>query len=143
MAGDKSKGDGAIRLDFPGGWKDDANNAFIKEGRTTEQQQFFDFTSKLFQWRKTNEAVHFGKMTHYIPEENVYVYFRDTDAKTVMIVVNNSLDQKEIVTQRFQENIKGFKFGKEVFSGKQINLENKMSIEAQSVLVIELESKSE
>jgi hypothetical protein len=23
---------------------------------------------------KTNEAIHFGKMTHYIPENNVYVY---------------------------------------------------------------------
>jgi hypothetical protein len=34
---------------------------------------------------KTNEAVHFGKMTHYIPENNVYVYFRYTDNKTVMV----------------------------------------------------------
>jgi hypothetical protein len=24
---------------------------------------------------KTNEAIIFGKMTHYIPENNVYVYF--------------------------------------------------------------------
>jgi hypothetical protein len=35
-------------------------------------------TLLIVQWRKTNEAVHFGKMTHYIPE-NVYVYFRYTD----------------------------------------------------------------
>jgi hypothetical protein len=39
---------------------------------------------------KTNEAVHFGKMTHYIPENNVYVYFRYTDNKTVMVLMNNN-----------------------------------------------------
>jgi hypothetical protein len=39
---------------------------------------------------KTNEAVHFGKMTHYIPENNVYVYFRYTDNKTVMILNNSN-----------------------------------------------------
>jgi hypothetical protein len=41
---------------------------------------------------KTNEAVHFGKMTHYIPENNVYVY-RYTDNKTV-ILMNNSNEIK-------------------------------------------------
>jgi hypothetical protein len=51
---------------------------------------------------KTNEAVHFGKMTHYIPENNVYVYFRYTDNKTVMILMNNKRDQT-IKTARFRK----------------------------------------
>ncbi|MFA9189586.1 glycoside hydrolase family 13 protein [Flavobacterium magnesitis] len=139
MAGNKNEGDGAIRLDFPGGWSGDSNNAFAKNGRTEEQQQFFDFTSKLFQWRKTNEAVHFGKMTHYIPENNVYVYFRYTDSKTVMVVVNNNLTSSAINPKRFQENIKNFKFGKDIFSKKTIDLNYEFTIEAQSVLLLELE----
>ena len=139
MAGNKNEGDGAIRLDFPGGWKDDNNNAFTKNGRTAEQQQFFDFTSKLFQWRKSNEAVHFGKMTHYIPENNVYVYFRYTDKKTVMVVVNNNLTAGVINPKRFQENIKDFKFGKDILNGKSIDLKSEFRIEAQSVLLLELE----
>ncbi|OYX79832.1 MAG: hypothetical protein B7Y83_19095 [Flavobacteriales bacterium 32-34-25] len=139
MAGNKNEGDGAIRLDFPGGWSGDSNNAFAKNGRTTEQQQFFDFTSKLFQWRKTNEAVHLGKMTHYIPENNVYVYFRFTNKKTVMIVVNNNLTSKNIETKRFQESIKDFKVGKDVLSGKTVALKGAFTLEAQSVLILELE----
>jgi hypothetical protein len=55
---------------------------------------------------KTNEAVHFGKMTHYIPENNVYVYFRYTDNKTVMVLMNNSNEIQTIKTARFQESIK-------------------------------------
>ncbi|MEL1241576.1 glycoside hydrolase family 13 protein [Flavobacterium flavipallidum] len=139
MAGNKKDGDGNIRQDFPGGWDGDVNNAFTKAGRTAQQQQFFDFTSKLFQWRKTSEAVHFGKMTHYVPENNVYVYFRFTDSKTVMVVVNNNLISSEINPIRFQDNIKDFKTGKDVFSGKQMNLENNIVVEGQSVLVMELE----
>jgi hypothetical protein len=42
--------------------------------------------------KPTNE--HFGKMTHYIPENNVYVYFRYTDNKTVMVLMNNSNEIK-------------------------------------------------
>ncbi|WP_366187467.1 glycoside hydrolase family 13 protein [Flavobacterium ovatum] len=139
MAGDKNKGDGAIRLDFPGGWKGDTNNAFTNEGRTAEQQQYFDFSSKLFQWRKSNEAVHFGKMTHYIPMDNIYVYFRYTDKKTVMVIMNNGLITQNIKTNRFAENIKDFKIGKEVLAGKSISLENEISIAPQSVLILELE----
>jgi glycosidase len=139
MAGNKSDGDAAIRLDFPGGWEGDTNNAFTKSGRTAEQEKFFEFTSKLFQWRKTNEAVHSGKTTHYIPEDNVYVYFRYTNSKTVMVVINNSEKNQTIKTNRFQENIQNFSSGKDILTSKSIDLKNDIAIESQSVLVLELQ----
>jgi L-rhamnose mutarotase len=37
-------------------------------------------------------------MTHYIPENNVYVYFRYTDKKTVMVVINNNPTQQTFKT---------------------------------------------
>ena len=138
MAGDKGKGDADIRQDFPGGWQGDQNNAFSKEGRTQQQNDYFDFTSKLFQWRKTNEVVHFGKMTHYLPENNVYVYFRHNDKQAVMVVLNNSAETKTIKTKRFQENIKDSKTAKDILSGKTIDLKNEISLDGKSVLIIEL-----
>ena len=139
MSGDQNLGDADIRKDFPGGWENDENNAFHPETRSECQKVYFDFTAKLFHWRKTNPAIHFGKTTHYIPENNVYVYFRYTDQKTVMVVVNNNLSSKNIETKRFQENIKDFKFGKDVLSGKTVDLKGEFTLEAQSVLVLELE----
>ncbi|MCC9072004.1 glycoside hydrolase family 13 protein [Flavobacterium sp. F-65] len=139
MGGDKSQGDGGIRLDFPGGWNGDTNNAFTKEGRTATQAQYFDFTSKLFNWRKSNEAVHFGKMTHYIPENNTYVYFRYTDAKTVMVVFNNNAKSQTIKTNRFQENIKNHKTGKDVITDKTFDLTSEITLEPKSAIVLELE----
>ena len=138
MAGNKDKGDADIRQDFPGGWEGDSNNAFSKEGRTSMQNDYFDFTSKLFSWRKTKTAVHFGKMTHYIPEDNTYVYFRYDEKETVMVIINNSKENKSIKTSRFSENIGKFNFGKDVLSDKTIDLTKEISLEPKSVLILEL-----
>lgn len=138
MAGDKGKGDADIRQDFPGGWTGDKNNAFTKAGRTEEQAKFFDFSSKLFQWRKGKSVIHSGKMTHYIPEDNVYVYFRYNDNETVMVIINNAAQPKTFKTARFQENIKDFTSGKDVLTGKSINVKEDITIEEKSVLILEL-----
>lgn len=138
MAGNKDNGDADIRQDFPGGWEGDANNAFTKEGRTFLQNQYFDFTSKLFNWRKNKSAVHFGKMTHYIPENNVYVYFRYNTSESVMVLINNSNDTRTVKTNRFQENIGNFKTGKDVITDQIIAITNEISLEPKSVLILEL-----
>ena len=138
MAGNKNKGDADIRKDFPGGWNGDINNAFTKSGRTIEQQKYFDFTSKLFNWRKSATVIHSGKMTHYIPENNVYVYFRYTEAESVMVVINNSNNNQTFKTKRFNESIQNYQTGKDILSGKTIDLKNDITIEGKSVLVLEL-----
>jgi glycosidase len=138
MAGNKDKGDADIRQDFPGGWEGDANNAFTKEGRTEMQNDYFDFTSKLFNWRKNKSAVHFGKMTHYIPEHNVYVYFRYDASESVMVLFNNSNESRTIKTNRFAENIGNYKTGKDVISEQTIDVTNEITLEPKSVLILEL-----
>lgn len=138
MAGDKNKGDADIRKDFPGGWDGDTNNAFTKSGRTEEQQKYHDFTSKLFNWRKSKSVIHKGKMTHYIPENNVYVYFRSNETESVMIVINNSNERQTFKTNRFDENIQNYQFGMDILSGKTIDIKNEINIEGKSVLVLEL-----
>ena len=138
MNGDKGKGDADIRRDFPGGWKGDSNNAFSKQGRTTEQQKFFNFSSKLFTWRKSKDVIHSGKTTHYIPENNVYVYFRYNEKETVMVVINNNSEKQILKTNRFKENIQNFKSGKEVMSGKTVDLNTDIEIEGKSTLILEL-----
>ena len=138
MAGDKNKGDADIRKDFPGGWNGDTNNAFTKAGRTDEQQKYFDFTSKLFNWRKSKSVIHNGKMTHYIPENNVYVYFRYNESENVMVVINNSNETQTFKTNRFAENIHNHQSGMDILSGKTIDLKNDIAIDRKSVLVLEL-----
>lgn len=138
MRGDKSIGDGDIRRDFPGGWKGDVNNAFTESGRTAEQKEYFDFTKKLLNWRKGSQAIHIGKTLHFVPQDNVYVYFRYTEKESVMVVLNNSEKDQTIDLKRFMEGIKDFTKGKDIISGKEINLNNKLEIKAKTSMILEL-----
>jgi glycosidase len=138
MAGDKGLGDGDIRRDFPGGWTGDKNNAFLKSERTAEQEKFHAFTSKLFNWRKNKTVIHTGKTTHYIPENNVYVYFRYNQKESVMVIVNNNPEKQVFKTNRFSENIKNFKTGIDVLTSVTMDLKNDISIDGKSVLILEL-----
>ena len=80
----------------------------------------------------------FGKMKHYLPEQNVYVYFRYDDNQSVMVIMNNADEKRTISTKRFAENIQNYTSGKEVMTNQQINLSNEISIDAKSVLILEL-----
>jgi glycosidase len=138
MAGDKSKGDGDIRRDFPGGWPGDLQNAFTKVGRTPDQQKYFELTAQLFNWRKTKKVIHTGKTTHYVPENNVYVYFRHNDNESVMVLINNSTEKQTITTERFSENLKKYSKGTDVITQKTIAIQQPIVLEPKTGLVLEL-----
>ncbi|WP_028122787.1 glycoside hydrolase family 13 protein [Epilithonimonas tenax] len=139
MAGDKGKGgDGEIRQDFPGGWAGDKNNAFTKSGRTSSQNEYFDYTKKILNWRKGNEAIHKGKTLHYIPNNNVYVYFRYTDNKRVMVVINNNKETQNLDLKRFSEGLNNLTKGKDILSDKDFDLKTNLSVAGKSSLILEL-----
>ncbi|WP_339662717.1 glycoside hydrolase family 13 protein [Croceibacter atlanticus] len=138
MRGDKGKGDGAIRQDFPGGWATDANNAFTKDGRTEEQEAYHSFSKTLFNFRKETPALHTGELLHYLPENNVYVYFRSLEDQTVMVVLNNNPEQQTLDLSRFAEGIKNATTGKELFSQNTLNLNEPLTVKGKSPLVISL-----
>ncbi len=139
MKGDKGKGDGDIRRDFPGGWPGDPVNAFTASGRTDAQNEYFNFTKTLLNWRKTNPAIHSGKTTQYIPENNVYVYFRELDGKTVMVALNNSLETQALKLERFRENLKSAATGREIITQKIVDLGNSLEIASKTPMIIELD----
>lgn len=138
MKGKKEFGDGDIRRDFPGGWKEDKQNAFLKRERTPRQAQYFEFTKKLLQWRKTNSAIHYGKTLHYVPENDVYVYFRYTDQERVMVVVNNNKQPQSLNLQRFKEGVADYTQALDISTQKLYSLTSHLTIPAETVLILEL-----
>ncbi|SDS83053.1 Glycosidase [Gillisia sp. Hel1_33_143] len=139
MMGDKdAKGDGDIRRDFPGGWQGDDASAFTQAGRTDNQNEFYAFTKKLLNYRKNKDVLHFGKLMQFLPEDNVYVYFRYNEKETVMVVMNNNSEDKEISLDRFAEGIKEHTSGTDILTGEGVDLSGKLKINAKSPMVIEL-----
>ena len=142
MQGDKNKGgDADIRKDFPGGWKDDSQNAFNPETQTLEQKEFYDYTQKLLNWRKEKEVIHTGKTKHYMPKEKVYVYFRYNNNDKVMVIINNNEREQTFDLNRFAESLDGVSKGKDVISGKEFSIspQNKITVSGKSSLILELQ----
>lgn len=139
MRGNKGKGDGDIRRDFPGGWPGDANNAFTPEGRTELQNAYHSFTRKLLKYRKNSEVLHFGKLLQYLPHNNVYVYFRYNEKERVMVVINNNKERQELDLSKYSEGLKSHISGSEIISGKTLELKDVLTINGQTSMVIELQ----
>ncbi len=136
MKGAKEKGDADLRRDFPGGWPEDPRNAFTKAGRTQIENQYYDFTSKLFQWRKNEAVIHHGKTLHYSPKNEVYVYFRYTDEKSIMVILNANKEAQTIDFGRFSERIGGMPNGKDVFDKEDVLFSKPLTLPAKSTKII-------
>jgi len=139
MTGYEHLGHGNIRKDFPGGWLSDPNNAFTKTGRTGAQDSAYQFVKTILNWRKTCEPITEGKFIHFIPENNVYVYFRYTDNKAVMVLMNNNNNEARTVDcTKFNEILKNYTSGKEIVTNTEIKKLDKIDISKKSIMIIEL-----
>ena len=138
MTGNKDKGDGDIRRDFPGGWQGDSINAFTATGRTSIQNDYFNFLSKLLNWRKNKAVIHTGLLTHYVPDNDVYVYFRYNDKEKIMVIINNNETEQTMKTDRYAESLENKSTGTDVITGKIYDLKNSLTLPKESALILEL-----
>lgn len=133
-----SNPDGLVRLDFPGGWRGDTQNKFTKEGRTSKENEVFEWTKKLANFRKQSSAIKTGKMMQYVPDDGLYVYFRYDNKQTVMCIMNTGDKGKDIDFSKFAERTNGFTSAKNI-TGNSIHLtSNKLTIPAKRMWVMEL-----
>ncbi|MCP4551682.1 MAG: hypothetical protein GY834_06500 [Bacteroidetes bacterium] len=93
MEGNEHDGHGKMRKDFQGGWPNNTQNAFVAEGRSIAQNDMTNFMSTMLNWRKNKTLIHEGELTHFIPQDDVYVYFRHDKDESVMIIRNNNKDK--------------------------------------------------
>ncbi len=134
----KDPTDAEVRKDFPGGFPGDKENKFTVQGRTTKENEAFNYVSKLAQYRKKTPALHSGKLMQYVPQEGVYVYFRYDEAKTVMIATNTLDKESSLDTARFNERMKGFGRALNVMTNEMTNTLSVVNLPAKTAVVLEL-----
>lgn len=135
MTGDKGKGDGDLRKDFPGGWQGDTRNCFVKNGRTALENEAFEFTRQLLNWRKGNQVIGKGSLKHYSIQNGVYVYQREFNGKSVVIIMNGTDDSKELDLAPYQE-ILPRENALDVLTGKNVNLSGKLCLDGRENLIL-------
>ena len=143
MTGKKENGDGGLRADFPGGWTGDSVNVFKHQNLTEKETKAMDFTQSLLKFRNQSKALQTGSLTHYIPEDGVYVYFRDYKGKTqngeiIMVIINHNSSRKTIELERFKESFKSKKNGEDIFSHSIFPLNKSMKLPANSITILNI-----
>ncbi|WP_018626130.1 glycoside hydrolase family 13 protein [Niabella aurantiaca] len=138
MAGTTSPNDGYVRLDFPGGWKSDAQNKFTAAGRTEKENAVFNYIRALAQYRKRSSAIAGGKLLQFAPYDGIYVYFRYDAQQTIMCAMNTNSKPVTIATGRFSEILQKFSEGVDVVSGNRIPLTDSLTLNPVSNRVLEL-----
>lgn len=133
------EGDGAqhcnIRRDFAGGWQGDKENNFT--ARQGAAADMYDYTARLFNYRKASDALRHGKLLHFLPSNEVYVYFRYTDTDCVMVVINNNAADQTLDTARYEEMLSRYTSGRNIIDNQKIDL-GSITAKAKQAMVIEL-----
>jgi glycosidase len=129
--------DGWVRLDFPGGWKEDGKSAFTGDGLDDRELGVQDWTRKLANYRKNSAAIKTGKLMQYVPDDGLYVYFRYDEKQAVMCIMNTSDKIKHVNFTNYPEMFKNVKQIKSVMGTERIEGDN-LNIDPKKFVILEL-----
>jgi glycosidase len=142
MTSPLNRDDGRIRADYPGGWEDDKINAFTGEGLSEEKIEFRSFLTKLLNERKDEKTLHYGKLTHFVPENGVYVYFRHMDGEKIMVIINKNKEPFKLELERFTEFLENGNIrGVELLSDDKIDVNKEILLDPLRGYIIKIEGK--
>jgi glycosidase len=135
-------GDPDNRRDFPGGWTEDAQNAFSKIGRTPEQEDMHSYVSALLSVRAQHPALRRGKLWSLASDDTTYVFLRETDEERIAVAFHAGGKAREIMVpvqdspaEHATNATAIFGTGHAELAGKAM----KLSVPAQSVSVFLLQ----
>ena len=129
---DRKLGHSTLRMPLP-----------LGEQVTAEQQDMFDYQSRLFQWRKGEEVIHTGKTMHFMSRDNTYAFFRYNDTEAVFVFANASEDSRTIPTAHYAEILSKYNpVGQDIITGETINLSQEdIVVGPISSIVVKLQAK--
>lgn len=135
MTGDKGKGDGDLRKDFPGGWQGDQTDCFTAEGRTAQQNEAFDFTRKLLNWRKGNEVIGKGTLKHYSIQNGTYVYERRYGDRSIVVMMNGTDNEQTLNLTPYKEILPA-STAADFISGQTVTLAETLKLQPRQTLIL-------
>jgi len=107
---------------------------------TPKMQDMFDFQSRLFNWRKDEKVLHFGRTMHFLGRNNTYAYFRYNENEAVFVFANAAEEPRRIPTETYAEILNRYNaVGFSPLTGEVIDLNRKdIQVPALSTVVVKL-----
>ena len=107
-----------------------------------EMADMFDFQSQLFQWRKKEPVLHFGKTLHFLSRDNTYAFFRYNDQEAVFVFANASEEDREVPVSHYREILENYNpMGSDPLSGKKVSLVRPFKVPGLSTVIVKLTKK--
>lgn len=138
MSGNGFEGHAYIREDFPGGWTGDSISYLNAALRPQQPDDMYQYTANLFRYRKQSKPLQWGELTHFLPQNEAYVFFRTLGNEAVMVILNNNTQEQTIATSRFAEIMAGYTAGTDIVSGTALTDLSNITIGGKQAMVIEL-----
>ncbi|MFK7756508.1 MAG: glycoside hydrolase family 13 protein [Flavobacteriales bacterium] len=130
---------GEVRPEMYGGWPDHERSVFTGTGLSEKETDLLSFSKLLLNWRKSKGTFfQNADLVHYVPEEDVYVYFRKNEDQSIMVILNNNSEVKSIDFNRFRSNLEQLETGSDVISGKSVNFSDNLELAPKQSLILEL-----
>ena len=125
---------------------DPSNHSYLRaplpqgEQVTPEMQEMYDFQSRLFNWRKDEPVLHFGKTMHFLARNNTYSYFRYNEKEAVFVFANAADEPRRIPTETYAEILSKYNaVGFSPLTGEVIDLNRRdIEVPALSTVVVKL-----
>jgi len=129
---------GELRAPFPGGFPGDKRNAFTAEGRTEFENDVFNFLKKMFLLRKSHPALASGKLTHFPPKDEIYVYLKKSESEKIIVVINNNSFAENVDLSKFMNVENAVLF--DLFNERPVNLydNKKLNLKKKSFAILKI-----
>lgn len=109
---------------------------------TPAMQDMFEFQSRLFQWRKNEPVLHFGKTMHFMGRDNTYAFFRYNDDEAVFVFANASEEPRTIPTAHYAEILSKYKsVGVEPLTGEEVDFSEELNVPGLSTFIVKITKK--
>ena len=126
--------------------EDPNNHSYLRaplplgEAVTPAMQDMFDFQSKLFQWRKNEPVLHWGKTMHFIARDNTYAYFRYNANEAVFVFANAAEEARTIPTANYKEILSKYNaVGINPLTGEKVDLNRTdIQVDGLSTIIVKL-----
>jgi neopullulanase len=94
------------RRDFPGGFPGDKRSAFLASGRTSKEQQMWEWTRDWIKLRREHSSIRRGQLIDLFYDDDAYVYARQDASETVIVAINRSSAEKRVAVPAGSINIR-------------------------------------
>lgn len=129
---------GDIRAPFPGTWPQDTADAISGVGLGVDALEARTFLKNLIRFRAQSPAITDGSMLHFIPQNGIYAYLRQTEDQQLMVLFNKNRTAQSVPMDRFRDALNGAETGIHWNTKQAIDLNQPLVMPPMSALILEL-----